>query len=168
MSNSSTTARKPGLDSRGKFAKGNSLASNRKPKQSGSIDKLRQDVLDHWANSDAGKVLTEIKKTKPVEYAKLITALAPKQADATITRNVVFQLFSKEPPADWQPLTDEDNVVDSNDDGSGVDQEQGRLPKDPGHAKADTPEELTTTAESGIGVDATEPVLSVHDSVGSC
>jgi len=101
------------LDKRGKFAKGNTLGANRKGKQTGSIDALRQDVLDHWANSDAGKVLTKIKNEKPVEYAKLITALAPKQADATITRNVVFALAAKGPPADWKPMSDEDIEGDS-------------------------------------------------------
>lgn len=103
-----------GLDKRGKFAPGNKLGSlTRKPKKRGSIEGLRQDVLDHWANGDALKVLTKIKNEKPVEYAKLITALAPKQADTAITRNVLFNLYAKAPPPNWKGLTEDEDVLES-------------------------------------------------------
>ncbi len=119
MSNSNTGIA-PGLDERGKFAKGNTLSADAAkqrngPKQKGSIDGLRQDVLDHWANSDAGKVLTKVKNEKPVEYIKAVTALAPKQSDAIITRNVVFALAAKGPPADWKPMSDEEMGDDNAD-----------------------------------------------------
>ena len=58
-------------------------------------------------------MLDKLKREKPVEYAKLLIALAPKVADATITRNVVFALRSKEPPPDWKSLTDEEDMVSS-------------------------------------------------------
>lgn len=125
-------------DAKGQFNKGwrgGPGGKKQGDRKKGSIDGLRTGLLDHWANVNHDKILDKVAKEKPVEYVKCITAIAPKQNDAIIHRQIVMCSFTKEPPASWTPDGghEDDDVVDSS-------------------VKS---ESSTTSTDSGIGANAT-------------
>ena len=98
----------------------------------GSVDIFRQDLLNDWVANNPKALLKRVREEKPVEYLKAITALAPKQADAHITRNVVINMYPQGAPANHKALdlTEDDDAVSSSSGQGDQASYQGREPKD--------------------------------------